>query len=323
MIAVSWCDGLSSSRREETIAWGGVRGRFAVSSAVAVAVSLSAPPRASHAQEDAEQYWRTQMGPSVLTVEREAERASKSGSEFTECASGCPTMVVVPSGRFIMGSPATEADRLPTEGPQHQVTIARPFAVGRTEVTFAQWDACVAAGACRKVSDNAWGRGDRPAINVGWSDAVQYVEWLAKMTGKPYRLLSEAEWEYAARAGTTTRFSFGDDDAELGRYAWYFKNADRKTQAVGTKMANGFGLYDMHGNVYEWVADPWHEKYEHAPSDGSVWRDNPVLNRHVARSGSWFFDAKSLRSASRVGPPSNLQDGNVGFRIARGLSSAQ
>jgi formylglycine-generating enzyme required for sulfatase activity len=292
-------------------------------SAVTGAVALCATVVTARVQETEERYWRTRMGPSVLTIEQETQKASKRGSEFTECASGCPAMIVVPAGSFKMGSPATEADRSPNEGRQHEVTIAKPFAVGRTEVTFAQWDACVAAGACRKLGDNSWGRGDRPVINVGWSDAVQYVEWLARMTGKPYRLLSEAEWEYAARAGTTTRFSFGDDDSELDRYAWYFKNSDRKTQAVGTKAANGFGLYDMHGNVYEWVADPWHENYENAPSDGSVWRDNPVPNRHVARSGSWYFDAKNLRSASRVGPPSNLQDGNVGLRVARTLLSDQ
>jgi formylglycine-generating enzyme required for sulfatase activity len=289
---------------------------------IAAAVAVLANVTAARAQEDPERYWRTNMGPSVLSVEQETEKASKPGSDFTECATGCPAMIVVPAGRFMMGSPTTEADRLPTEGPRNEVTIARPFAVGRTEVTFAQWDACVEAGACRRVGDSTWGRGDRPVINVGWSDAVQYAEWLARMTGKPYRLLSEAEWEYAARAGTTTRFSFGDDDAELGHYAWYFKNSDRKSQAVGTKVANRFGLHDMHGNVYEWVADPWHENYESAPSDGSVWRDNPVPNRHVARGGSWFFDAKNLRSASRVGPPSNLQDGNVGFRVARDLVSA-
>ncbi len=273
--------------------------------------------------QETEAYWRTRMGPSVLTNDQETEKASKPGSEFAECASGCPAMIVVPAGSFEMGSPATEADRSPSEGPQHEVTIAKPFAVSRTEVTFAQWDACVAAGACRKVGDNAWGRGDRPVINVGWSDATQYVEWFAGVTGKPYRLLSEAEWEYAARAGTTTRFSFGDDDSGLDRHAWYFKNADRKTQAVGTKTENQFGLYDMHGNVYDWVADPWHENYENAPSDGSVWRENPVPNRHVARGGSWYFDAKNLRSASRVGPPSNLQDGNVGLRVARTLTGAR
>jgi len=295
--------------------------RSAFGSAVTGAVALFATVVTARAQETEERYWRTRMGPSVLAIEQETEKASKPGSEFTECASGCPAMIVVPAGSFTMGSPAAEADRSPNEGPQHDVTIAKPFAVGRTEVTFTQWDACVAAGACRRLGDNAWGRGDRPVINVGWSDAVGYVEWLARMTGKPYRLLSEAEWEYAARAGTTTRFSFGDDDSDLDRYAWYFKNSDRKTQAVGSKTANGFGLYDMHGNVYEWVADPWHENYENAPSDGSVWRNNPVPNRHVARSGSWYFDAKNLRSASRVGPPSDLRDGNVGLRVARTLLS--
>jgi formylglycine-generating enzyme required for sulfatase activity len=297
--------------------------RSAFGSAITGAVALFATVVTARAQEAQERHWRTRMGPSVLTIEQETEKASKPGSEFTECASACPAMIVVPAGRFNMGSPATEADRSPNEGPQHEVTIAKPFAVGRTEVTFAQWDSCVAAGACRKLGDNAWGRGDRPVINVGWSDAVQYVEWLARTTGKPYRLLSEAEWEYAARAGTTTRFSFGDDDSKLDRYGWYFKNSDRKTQPVGSKTANGFGLYDMHGNVYEWVADPWHENYENAPSDGSVWGNNPVPNRHVARSGSWYFDAKALRSASRVGPPSNLQDGNVGLRVARTLLSDQ
>ncbi len=292
-------------------------------SAFTGAVALFATVVTTRAQETEERYWRTPMGPSVLTIEQETEKASKPGSEFTECASGCPAMIVVPAGSFKMGSPATEGDRSPNEGPQHEVTIAKPFAVGRIGVTFAQWDACVAAGACRKLGDNAWGRGDRPVINVGWSDAVQYVEWLARTTGKPYRLLSEAEWEYAARAGTTTRFSFGDEDSELDRYGWYFKNSDRKTQAVGSKTANGFGLYDMHGNVHEWVADPWHENYESAPSDGTVWRNNPVPNRHVARGGSWYFDAKNLRSASRVGPPSNLQDGNVGLRVARTVLSDQ
>jgi formylglycine-generating enzyme required for sulfatase activity len=271
----------------------------------------------AHSQDDADRYWRTVMGPSVLTAAQ--EQAAKPGAQFAECANGCPIMIVVPAGSTMMGSPATETDRSASEGPQHRVTIAMPFAVGKTEVTFAQWEACVTAGACRDVSDNGWGGGDRPVINVGWSDAARYAEWLARVTGKPYRLPSEAEWEYAARAGTTTRFSFGDDDTELGRYAWYFKNAARKTQPAATKAPNGFGLYDMHGNVYEWVADTWHDTYENAPSDGSAWRDGAAPNRHVVRSGSWFFDAKDLRSASRAGPPSDLQDGNVGFRVARSL----
>jgi formylglycine-generating enzyme required for sulfatase activity len=137
-------------------------------------VALFATVVTARAQETEERYGRTRMGPSVLTIEQETEKASKPGSEFTECASGCPAMIVVPAGSFRMGSPATEADRSPNEGPQHEVTIAKPFAVGRTEVTFAQWDSCVAAGACRKLGDNAWGRGDRPVINVGWSEAAYH-----------------------------------------------------------------------------------------------------------------------------------------------------
>ena len=118
-------------------------------------------------------------------------------------------MVVLPAGKFTMGSPDSEKDRSDSEGPQHEVMIAKPFAVGRTEVTFAERDACAVAGGCPKASDSTWGRGERPVINVSWDDAKQYVDWLSKMTGKKYRLLTEAEWEYAARAGRQTRFSFG------------------------------------------------------------------------------------------------------------------
>jgi Sulfatase-modifying factor enzyme 1 len=148
-------------------------------------------------------HWRMAMGPSVLSVEQEKEKAAKPGAEFKECATGCPTMIVVKAGRFMMGSPESEKDRSDDEGPQHEVTIAA-FAVSKFEVTFAEWDICVAAGACLKASDNGWGRDDRPVMNVSWDDAKQYVAWLSRITGKDYHLLSEAEWEYAARAGTTT-----------------------------------------------------------------------------------------------------------------------
>jgi formylglycine-generating enzyme required for sulfatase activity len=267
-------------------------------------------------------HWRAFMGPSVLDAGQEQDKAAHAGSEFTECASNCPTMVVVPAGTFRMGSPATERDRSSNEGPQHEVTIAKPFAVSKTEVTFEQWDACVAAGGCNAARDSTWGRGGRPAINIGWDDAKRYAAWLSRMTGKAYRLLSEAEWEYAARAGSETRFSFGDDDSRLGEYAWYFANSNRKTQPVGGKTANAFGLHDMHGNVFEWVEDPWHESYDGAPSDGSAWLDNGAPNRRVVRGGSWYYDAKNLRSASRSGPPSDLRDGNVGFRVGRTLTGS-
>jgi len=138
--------------------------------------------------------------------------AAKPGSDFKECATGCPTMIVVPAGKFTMGSPKTEKDRSEDEGPQHEVTIAKAFAVGRTVVTFAEWDICVSAGACPKVSDEERGRGDRPVTYVNWEEAVGYVTWLKRITDKDYRLLSEAEWEYAARAGSQGRWSFGDDE---------------------------------------------------------------------------------------------------------------
>jgi formylglycine-generating enzyme required for sulfatase activity len=141
----------------------------------------------------------------ALSSEEEKAKASTPGSEFRECARGCPVMVVISAGRFIMGSPEHELDRRASEGPQHEVTIGAPFAVSKFEVTFEEWDTCVAASACSRVMD-AWGRGEMPVINVSWDDARQYVDWLSRSTGKQYRLLTEAEWEYAARAGSTSRY---------------------------------------------------------------------------------------------------------------------
>jgi formylglycine-generating enzyme required for sulfatase activity len=283
----------------------------------AVAACLAIAPASSQEQSGEQSYWRDVMGPSVLGSEQEL--GARPGAEFSECAHGCPTMVVVPAGKFLIGSPPDEKDRSPGEGPQHEVAISKPFAVGKTEVTFDQWDACVAAGGCEPARDSTWGRGDRPVINVNWDDAKRYAAWLSRMTGKDYRLLSEAEWEYAARAGSPARFSFGDDDSQLGRYAWYRDNSDRKSQPAGKKAANAFGLHDMHGNVFEWVEDIWHPNYEGAPADGSAWLG--AGTRRMVRGGSWFYDSPSLRSASRAGPPADLRDGNVGFRVARTLQN--
>src|SRR5207249_7461576 len=139
---------------------------------------------------------------------------------------------------------------------QHTVVIPQPLAVGKFEVTFDEWDACVAHGGCTyRPIDAGWGRGRQPVIRVSWDDAKVYSAWLAKQTGKPYRLLTEAEWEYAARAGNPGRYSFGDNETQLGEYAWFSNNSDSKTQPVGTKKPNAFGLYDMHGNVWQWVED--------------------------------------------------------------------
>ena len=151
----------------------------------------------------------TAMASPVGTVRQTKPIAATPGSSFKECASGCPVMVVIPAGMFRMGSPAQEADREANEGPLHEVTIARPFAVSQFEITFAEWDACVAAAACPRAADS-WGRGEMPVINVSWRDAQQYVGWLSQVTGAPYRLLTEAEWEYAARAGAQTAYSWGE-----------------------------------------------------------------------------------------------------------------
>jgi hypothetical protein len=199
------------------------------------------------AQEMIEQSrWWMAANASVLTVEQEKAITAESGSEFKECASGCPVMIVIPAGKFTMGSPESEPGRLASEGPQHEVTIAEPFAVSKFEVSFQEWDACVAAGQCPRVPDQ-WGRGPMPAINVSWRDAKEYVAWLSQLTGKEYRLLTEAEWEYAARAGAMTRYSWGDDPR--GGHA----NCDgcdtqwdsQQTAPVGLLKPNAFGLYDM------------------------------------------------------------------------------
>lgn len=179
--------------------------------------------------------------PYVLTTEGERELASKPGNSFRECAKDCPTMIVVPAGAFIMGSPESEDGHSDDEGPRHEVIFAKPFAVSKFEVTFEQWDACVAARRCPQVSDGGFGRGTRPVINLNWNDAQQYAIWFSRITGKSYRLLSEAEWEYVARAGTTTSYSFGDDEAALGQYAWYSENSDGQTHPVGEKKSNAFG----------------------------------------------------------------------------------
>jgi len=267
-----------------------------------------------------EQYhWRTAMVPSVLTAELEKAKAAKPGSDFRECSNACPTMIVVPAGTFMMGSPATEKDRSDNESPQHEVKLTKPFAVSRTEVTFAEWDACVTAGACAKAGDSGWGRDDRPVINVSWDDAKLYTAWLSRLTGKDYRLLTEAEWEYAARAGSPTRFSFGDDEEQLAQYAWYIKNSDSKTQPVAKKKANAFGLHDMHGNAYEWVEDCYVDDYSKASTDGSAVAETPSCRR-VVRGGSWNSFPQFLRSAYRLRVTTDNRDDLLSFRLARTLN---
>jgi formylglycine-generating enzyme required for sulfatase activity len=267
-----------------------------------------------------EQYhWRAVMRPSVLTGQQESQLAAKPGSEFKECAKGCPTMIVVPAGRFRMGSPAGEGST--DEMPQHEVTIGRPFAVGKFEVTFAEWDECTAAGACPGVLDNGWGRMSKPVILVSWEDAKRYVGWLAGLTGKDYRLLSEAEWEYAARAGSTTSYWWGADIG-AGNANCFFCGTrwdGKQTSPVGAFKPNAFGLYDMLGNVWEWVEDDWHSSYADAPIDGSVWRGGEEFSQ-VIRGGAWGNNPTELRSAYRGWNRPGSRRINIDFRVARSLS---
>jgi formylglycine-generating enzyme required for sulfatase activity len=250
------------------------------------------------------------------------EQALKPTNTFQEC-SKCPVMTVVPAGGFFMGSPTTEPGRDSNEGPQHPVTIAAQFAVGRYEVTFDEWNACVADGGCNgyKPSDEGWGGGRQPVINVSWEDANAYVTWLAKKTGKPYRLLSEAEYEYATRAGSTTAYPWGDaigkNNANCSSCGSQWDN--KQTAPVGSFAANGFGLYDMAGNVWEWTQDCKHGDYNGAPTDGSAWSRGGDCSSRILRGGAFDNYPKLVRSADRAWLSSDDQSRDNGFRVARTL----
>ncbi|HEX5864225.1 MAG TPA: formylglycine-generating enzyme family protein, partial [Casimicrobiaceae bacterium] len=251
----------------------------------------------------------------------EAERALKPGNSFRECAKDCPEMVVVPAGEFMMGSPPTEKGRYSNEGLQHKVAIAKPFAVSRFDVTFADWDACVSARGCPQVGDSGFGRETRPVINVSWDDAQQYVAWFSKMTGKSYRLLSEAEWEHAARAGSTTAYFWGDEIGEgnANCYGCGSQWDNRETSPVGSFKPNAFGLYEMAGNVWQWVQECYHGNYDGAPTDGSAWAIGDCNNR-VVRGGSWLGIPQYVRSASRYRLTTDVRGSNISFRLGRTLT---
>ena len=247
----------------------------------------------------------------------------KTGKTFRDCDQ-CPEMVVIREGSFIMGSPTNEKGSVSFERPQHAVQLARRFAVGKFEVTFQEWDACVAAKGCsHKPKDYGWGRGRgmQPVVDVGWKDASEFVGWLSRRTGEIYRLPSEAEWEYAARAGTTTRYPWGN---EPGTNRANFNGSgsrwsDLQTAPVGSFDANDFGLHDMNGNVWEWTEDCWNDSFEGAPGDGTAWKSGNC-DRRVVRGGAWRVipDAASSASRNSGGPPYE-RDNYIGFRLARTL----
>jgi formylglycine-generating enzyme required for sulfatase activity len=234
---------------------------------------------------------------------------------FRDCAD-CPEIVWLPQGEFIMGEPSTAS------GPRHVVRIGYMLAVGRYEVTFAEWDACVVAGGCRRrPHDSAWGRGRQPVINVSWADAQQYSAWLSRKTGKRYRLLTEAEWEYAARAGSHARYWWGNDTGrgDANCYDCGSRWDSRQPAPVGSFAPNPFGLYDMHGNVSEWVEDCYHDRYRDAPNDGRAWTldCSASADTRIVRGGAWHSSTHAMRSAARSAASFNYYDNRIGFRIAR------
>lgn len=260
----------------------------------------------------------------IVTVEadgQERERRRGQAQYFVETLAQNEQleMVAIPGGSCLMGSPETELGRWECEGPQHSVTVA-PFFLGKYPVTQAQWMA---------VMDNnpsCFQGGNRPVEQIFWHEATEFCQKLAKMTGRPYRLPSEAEWEYACRAGTTTPFHFGETiTTRLANYDGYSVYGSgpkgeyrEQTTPVGRfQIANAFGLFDMHGNVWEWCADHWHRNYEGAPTDGQAWLYEQEYTARVLRGGSWFSSPRLNRSASRKHEiRSERRERYCGFRVA-------
>jgi formylglycine-generating enzyme required for sulfatase activity len=220
-------------------------------------------------------------------------------------------MVGLPAGQFLMGSPDSDPDASDDEKPQHQVEV-NSFAIGKYSVTQAQYEAVMGTN-----PSNFKNNPQNPVEMVSWEDAQAFCQKLSQITGKTYRLPTEAEWEYACRGGTTTRYYFGDDANQLGDYAWYDGNSQYKTHPVGQKKPNAWGLYDMSGNVWEWCEDNWHDNYENAPSDGSAWLTNDN-NSHIIiiRGGSWGDNPRACRSAYRNGLDNRSHIN--GFRVVCG-----
>jgi formylglycine-generating enzyme required for sulfatase activity len=252
-----------------------------------------------------------------------SESASSAGTDeehlpgelFRDCPD-CAELVVVPSGEFDMGS-----DLKPTEQPVHRVRIDQNFAIGRRNVTFAEWDRCVAAGGCKfSPPDQGWGRGDHPVTNVSWDDAKEFIAWLSKTAGKSYRLPTEAEWEYAARGGSTTPYWWGKDvGVGHAQCAECGESGTAKAVPVGSFRPNAFGLYDTAGNAAEWVEDCWNPSYRGAPSDGSAWMSGDCTLR-VLRGGSFGDKAIALRSSARFRYDEDVRYYANGFRVARDLN---
>ncbi|MBS0384190.1 MAG: SUMF1/EgtB/PvdO family nonheme iron enzyme [Proteobacteria bacterium] len=273
-------------------------------------VRAPAPPAASHEAP--------QQGTSLasVTVPQPPAPATFSPGQSLHDCQNCPDLVVVPGGLFMMGSPSTQAGRGRDEGPQREVSIS-PFAIGKYEVTFQQWDACLAGGGCGGYSppDHGWGRGSHPVSGVSYSDAKAYLDWLnAQNPSAHYRLATEAEWEYAARAGATGAYAFqGRLTTHLATFLM------QRTTEVGAHGANAYGLFDMYGNVGEWVEDCYAPSYNLAPVDGAA-VETAHCARRAYRGGSYSDQASALRATARRSAAPTARLPGVGFRIARSLN---
>ncbi|MBD8496114.1 formylglycine-generating enzyme family protein [Pseudomonas syringae] len=272
----------------------------------------------------------------ALSLSSPAAEEQPPGTVFKDCKD-CPEMVVLPAGRYVMGTPDEELGRQPDEGPQHTVTFARPFAISRFQVTAGELDAYIkASGVVIKSGDERPGRWceaskprykqepRQPAVCIDFAEVQGYAKWLAQQTGKPYRMVSEAEREYAARAGSTGPFPFAFDQPgqyQISQHANTYGPRDGYTYSapVGSYPPNAFGVYDAHGNVYEWVADCRHEHYAGAPSDGSAWVDNPQCEVAQMRGNDWGEPPIFSRSGNRNAIFKNLRGDFLGFRVAREL----
>lgn len=261
----------------------------------------------------------------VPAVAQTADKPMKKGTVFRDCAE-CPEMIVVPKGIYIMGLGGKNR-----HGPPHRVNIKKPFAIGRYEVKFNEWFACVRDQICRhKPHDHNWGTIGRPVINVTWAQAKNFTRWLTKKTGNAYRLPSEAEWEYVARGGTTTQFWWGDKpgnkmancrDCE-SRQCCTAKDhscCSHGTKPVGSFPANPYGVFDTAGNVFEWTEDCWNRDHKGAPRDGSARKEGDCRNR-VIRGGSFYYFNKVARSYYRSKNPPGVKSYWLGFRVVRELN---
>jgi formylglycine-generating enzyme required for sulfatase activity len=240
---------------------------------------------------------------------------SSAVGESKDCAA-CPVMVPLPAGSFTMGSNAGDI----SERPPHHVAVGAPFAIGKYAVTVEQWNACVTANACPKLSsENASGT-KAPARDLSWDDVQQYLKWLSKATGKPYRLPTEAEWEYAARGGTSTPYWWGDQMRKGNANCKGCGDPWHETgpENVGTFAANPYGLYDMGGNVWQWVSDCWHSSYKDAPADGRIW-DASGCNMRVIRGGSWLEGADYMLASTRFKYSESVRQSQNGFRVVKDL----